>query len=54
MTTAPAQSDVDTLRHLLDIMCNFTSNDQRARFLLSSDWIRDRDAELSVTGRGDR
>lgn len=38
----PDQADVDTLRELLDLMANFSDNDQRARFLLSSNWMRDR------------
>lgn len=39
---APAQDDVDALRGLLDLMSSFSSNDQRARYLLSSDWMRGR------------
>lgn len=37
----PAQDDVDALRGLLDLMADFSSNDQRARYLLSSNWLRD-------------
>lgn len=46
------QADVDELRALLDLMAEFRDNDQRARYLLSSNWMRDRlarrqsDAEL--------
>jgi hypothetical protein len=36
--------DVDQLRELLDTMAKFSSNDQRARFLLTSNWIRERGA----------
>jgi hypothetical protein len=36
----PDQRDVDELRDLLDLMRNFPDNDQRARFLLSSNWLR--------------
>jgi len=39
--SGPAQDDVDALRELLDLMVNFPSNDQRARYLLSSNWMRD-------------
>lgn len=42
----PFQADVDALRDLLDLMENFESNDQRARYLLTSNWLRDRDAAL--------
>lgn len=41
MTTSN-QADVDALRHLLDISANFDSNDQIARFILTSNWLRDR------------
>lgn len=40
--TLPAQADVDALRGLLDLMANFSSNDQRARYLLTCNWMRDR------------
>lgn len=40
-TTGPNQSEVDKLRELLDLMDGFSDNDQRARFLLSSNWLRD-------------
>ena len=39
---SPEQADVDSLRVLLDDMANFADNDQRARFLLSSNWMRER------------
>ena len=44
MSTLPNQADVDELRGLLDLMADFSDNDQRARYLLSSNWMRDRDA----------
>jgi len=31
---------VDALRDLLDLMENFESNDERARYLMSSEWMR--------------
>lgn len=42
--TGPDQSDVDELRGLLDLLESFSSNDQRARYLLTSNWMRDRGA----------
>lgn len=39
--SAPIQQHVDGLRALLDLMANFSDNDQRARYLLSSNWMRD-------------
>jgi hypothetical protein len=47
-TSTPNQADVDALRGLLDLMANFESNDQRARYLLSSNWMRDRDAAVKA------
>ncbi|WP_181641448.1 hypothetical protein, partial [Nocardioides massiliensis] len=43
-TSAPEQSDVDAVRELLDLMETFSDNDQRARYLLTSNWLRDRGA----------
>lgn len=40
----PADRDVADLTHLLDLMETFASNEQRARYLLSSDWLRERGA----------
>lgn len=37
--TGPRQSHVDDVRVLLDLMTDFTDNDQRARYLLSSNWL---------------
>lgn len=42
----PDQADVDALRELLDLMENFSDNDQRARYLLTCDWMRTRVAEV--------
>jgi hypothetical protein len=52
----PQQSDVDTLRELLDLMAEFRDNDQRARYLLSSNWLRDRGAAAAarMTPRDER
>lgn len=44
----PAQSDVDALRELLDLLGNFSDNDQRARYVLSSNWLRDNGARLAA------
>jgi len=44
----PDQADVDTVRRLLDLMAGFESNDQRARYLLSSNWLRDRGSAAAV------
>lgn len=43
----PKQEHVDGLRYLLDLMSNFSSNDQRARYLLSSNWMRENGAEAA-------
>ena len=52
--TAPRQADVDGLRELLDLVEDFPSNDQRARYILTSNWFRDHgesaSAWASVTG----
>lgn len=45
---SPDQSDVDALRVLLDLMADFPDNDQRARYLLSSNWMRDRGAAAAA------
>ena len=37
----PRQADVDGLRELLDLLDSFANNDQRARFILTSNWFRD-------------
>ncbi len=47
--TLPDPADVAALTYLLDLMANFPSNEQRARYLLSCNWMRDHDAAL----RGD-
>jgi hypothetical protein len=54
MATKPLdQADVDALRELLDLMVNFPDNDQRARYLLSCNWMRDRDAAIAADAKGD-
>lgn len=47
-TPGPNQADVDVVRDLLDAMENYSDNDQRARYLLTSDWMRDRGAAASA------
>lgn len=54
----PDLGDVVAVRDLLDLMDGFTDNDQRARFLLSSNWMRDRGAAAAAllpqsAGHGD-
>lgn len=44
----PDQADVDELRHLLDLLEDFSDNDQRARYLLTCNWMRDRGAIVSA------
>lgn len=39
---ATEQSTVDGLRAVFDLMENFKDNDQRARYLLSSNWMQER------------
>jgi len=48
--TLPDPADVAALTYLLDLMANFPSNEQRARYLLSCNWMRDHDAAIA---RGD-
>lgn len=38
----PDPDDLDALRGLLDLMADFPNNDQRARYLLTSNWMRDK------------
>lgn len=45
---APYQPDVDGLRELLDLLDGFSSNDQRARYILTSNWFRDHGAEAGA------
>jgi hypothetical protein len=54
MTTAgvgPDPSDVAALTDLFDLMASFPSNEQRARYLLSSNWMRDRGAAAAHKAR---
>jgi hypothetical protein len=44
----PRQCDVDGLRELLDLVESFSSNDQRARYILTSNWFRDHGAEAGA------
>lgn len=41
------QEWIDELRGLLDIMERFSSNDQRARFLLNCNFIRDNGVDIA-------
>ncbi|WP_431840686.1 DUF7324 family protein [Gordonia hongkongensis] len=45
------QEWVDELRDLLDLMENFSNNDQRARFLLSSNFLRDNGGAIAEQSR---
>jgi hypothetical protein len=47
----PNQADVDQLRGLLDLMANFPDNDQRARYLLSSNWMRRQQEQVDIVRR---
>lgn len=49
----PEPADVAGLAGLLEITGNFTTAEQRARYVLSSDWCRDRDARLAATAAPD-
>lgn len=48
---SPEPRDVAALTQLLDLMENFGSNEQRARYLLSCNWMRDRDTAMFAAGR---
>ncbi len=48
----PVGDDVDAVCGLLDLMEQFADNDQRARYLLSSNWLRDRGAAAAARLRG--
>jgi hypothetical protein len=45
-TSYPSQTDVDALRELLDLLADDNS-EQTARYLLSSDWLRENGARLA-------
>jgi hypothetical protein len=40
----PDPQDVEQLTDLLDLMADFPSNEQRARYLLTCNWMRGRNA----------
>lgn len=44
----PDPGDVEALTELLNLMADFPSNEQRARYLLSSNWLRDRGAAAAT------
>jgi hypothetical protein len=48
--SAPQEQHVADLTALLDLMENFTSNEQRARYLLSSNWMREHGAAAATWG----
>lgn len=52
----PRQAHVDALRDLLALMEGYSCNDQRARFLLSSDFLRDNGGDIAerIGSRGAR
>jgi hypothetical protein len=45
--SGPDLDDVVELTRLLDLMRDFPSNEQRARYLLTSNWLRERGAEAA-------
>lgn len=47
------QADIAQLRELLDLMTDFPSNDQRARYLLSSNWMRQRGAAAAARAQAE-
>lgn len=50
----PPEATVTELTEVLDLMENFTSNEQRARYLLSSDFMRDHGAAAAARLRTPR
>lgn len=44
----PDPADVRKLTELLDLLEGFIGNEQRARYLLSCNWMRDRDALVTA------
>lgn len=46
MTPTPDLNEVARLAELLELLAPFPSHDQRARYLLSSNWMRDHDAAV--------
>jgi hypothetical protein len=53
----PSPVDVTAVRELLDLMADFPDNDQRARYLLTCNWMRDHlashGAEPAGSGRAE-
>jgi hypothetical protein len=47
MSAGPDPRDVAELTRLFGLMRDFPSDEQRARYLLSSNWLRDRGAEAA-------
>ena len=52
-TRGPHPTDVAALTELLDLMVDFPSNEQRARYLLTCNWMRDRGAAAAELNRRD-
>lgn len=48
---SPEPGDVATLTELLDLLTDFPSNEQRARFLLTCNWMRDRGAAAAANAQ---
>jgi hypothetical protein len=46
----PDPRDVEEVTTLFDLMQDFPSNEERARFLLSSNWMRQRAGQLIALG----
>lgn len=49
--TGPDPRDVQQLTALLDLISDFPSNEQRARYLLTCNWMRDRGALAAAHAR---
>ncbi len=45
--TAPEPADIAELTEILDRMVNFSNNEQRARYILCSDWLMERGAIIA-------
>jgi hypothetical protein len=54
MTTTPDLNEVARLADLLEMLQTFPSHDQRARYLLCSNWMRDHDAQVLINAFASR
>lgn len=52
-SSGPDPRDVEALTDLLDLMSFFPSNEQRARYLLSCNWMRERGAAVAAQSAAD-